>query len=229
MNYYSNSMYSPNPVVSSAIQMNAHQAVTGQLETLNYFERSGAVLLIVIAIQTITYISKVYYSYKDLHSALTKEKKKLHPIIEAWYSLTLINIIFLLLVLITYMFNKKHLVISYILLLMGLTGLGSIIVSLIIYVQVLPDMKLIEPKLFRTFQKDLVYEIILGAFVTFVGLSTWFLTYNCDCVDVRYNKDDGILTQRFRHVNVDSEINNPQTHLQSQQQTKKPGLFRLFH
>ena len=79
------------------------------------------------------------------------------------------------------------------------------------------------------FQKDLVYEIVLGAFVTFIGLSMWFLTYNCDCVDVRYNKNEGILTQRFRHVNVDSEINNPQTHLQSQQQTKKPGLFRLFH
>ena len=202
-----NTIYSDSPSsFSTAIQMNGNQAVSGQFETLNYFERSGAVLLLVIAALTGTYVTKLYYSYKQLHTALSKETKKLHPIIDAWYSLSLLNIIFLFLVLISYACSNKHLVISYILLLMGVTGLGAIIISTIVYVQILPTMKEIQPNLVSIFKRDLIYEIGLGALVTFIGLSTWFLTYNCDCVDVRYNKNEGILTQRMNHANVDSVL-----------------------
>ena len=225
--------YSSDPSsFSTAVQMNGHQAVSGQLETMNYFERSGSVLLLVIAILTGTYVTKVYYSYKQLHSALSKESRKAFPIIEAWYSLTLLNILFLLLVLITYAFSKRHLVISYILLLMGVTGLGSIIVSSIIYIQILPTMKVIQPSLVSIFKQDLMYEIGLGALVTLIGLSTWFLTYNCDCVDVRYKKDQGILSQRMQHANVDTEIYPERSEQQEQSKSKSKsnkGFFRLFH
>ena len=226
---YMNPMYFNPPIVSSATPISANQAVSGQIETMNYFERSGAILLVVIAGITVTYVTKMYYSYQKLHSALSKESRKLNPEIQAWYALTLLNIMFLILVLITYTFSKKHLVISYILLLMGLTGLGSVLISLVIYVQVLPTMKNIEPKLVPIFKQDLIYELALGSLVAFIGLSTWFFTYNCDCVDVRYKKDESILSQRMRHSNLDSEITPDQTvQPQSKSNSKKHNVFKLF-
>ena len=216
---------------STATQVTANQAVTGQLETMNYFERSGAILLVFIAGITVTYITKMYYSYQKLHAALSKESKKLNPEINAWYALTLLNIIFLILVLINYAFSKKHLVVSYILLLMGCTGLGSVLISLVIYIRVLPTMKDIDRKLVPIFKQDLMYELGLGSVVAFIGLSTWFFTYNCDCVDVRYKKDQSILSQRMNHYNLDSEKTPDQTvqpRSQSQSNSKKHKLFTFF-
>lgn len=226
---YMNPMFMNPSTFSTATQVTANQAVSGQLETMNYFERSGAILLVFIAGITVTYITKMYYSYQKLHSALSKETRKLHPEIHAWYALTLLNIIFLILVLINYAFSNKHLVISYILLLMGLTGLGSVLISIVIYLQVLPTMKNIDPKLVPVMKQDLMYELGLGSVVAFIGLSTWFFTYNCDCVDVRYKKDESILSQRGRHSNLDSEITPDQTvQPQSKSNSKKHKLFKLF-